>query len=231
MTGPTGSGKSTTLYAALDQLIKRDLSVVTVEEPVEFHIPGIDQVQVNEHTGLTFPRALRNILRHDPDVIMIGEIRDEDTARIAVQSSLTGHLVLSTLHTNSAIGAVGRLFEMGVETYLLAPTLLCVLAQRLLKKNCLHSLIEDRVSDTVWQQLGFKAGEKFYRGKGCEACDGRGRKGRVGVYEMLSITGELRAMISGRKTEAEIFELACRQGMVPLLENAKPLVRQKIYIH
>jgi len=221
VTGPTGSGKSTTLYAALDKLRVRNQSIITIEEPVEFHIPGVDQVQVDEKTGLTFARVLRNILRHDPDVIMIGEIRDKETARIAVQSSLTGHLVLSTLHTNSAIGAVSRLFDMGIEPYLLAPTLLSVLAQRLLKKNCQNCLKEDEIKPLHRIQLDLNDDCTVYVGAGCDKCDSLGTKGRVGVYELLPLSGEVRDLIYENGDESKILEAALTAGMTTLAENAK----------
>ncbi len=226
VTGPTGSGKSTTLYVALDQVQKRNLSIITLENPVEFHIPGVDQVQINEATGLTFARVLRNVLRHDPEVIMIGEIRDEETASIAVQSSLTGHLVLSTLHTNSAVGAVSRLLDMGVESYLVGPTLLCVIAQRLLRSTCQNCLAEDDI-DPVWrQQLQVSQGEFFYRGKGCGQCGGRGFSGRIGVYEFLNISERIASAITEGKDESEIQRLANKEGMSTLAENALSLARE-----
>ncbi|KZY72902.1 hypothetical protein A3740_19945, partial [Oleiphilus sp. HI0068] len=178
VTGPTGSGKSTTLYAALESIKQREINIITVEDPVEFHIDDILQIQVNNAIDYSFARALKNILRHDPDAIMIGEIRDEETAKMAVESSLTGHLVLSTLHTNSAASTITRLLEIGVQAYLLNATLLAVLAQRLVKRNCPHCLEEEQVSPIVRKALGLSEDEVFYQGAGCDNCHMTGHKGR-----------------------------------------------------
>lgn len=225
VTGPTGSGKSTTLYAALDILRKKNLSIITIENPVEFHIPGIDQVQVNTQVGLTFARVLRNVLRHDPEVIMVGEIRDQETAQISIQSAMTGHLVLSTLHTNSAIGSISRLLDMGAEPYILAPTLLCIVAQRLLKKICTRCATQDDVEAAIRRELNLDVDEVFYRGRGCDHCNNTGRKGRIGTYEVLSLSHELREAIVDGKSEADLMEIALQVGMSPLLDNAIALAR------
>ncbi|WP_197479755.1 GspE/PulE family protein, partial [Oleiphilus sp. HI0132] len=192
VTGPTGSGKSTTLYAALESIKQREINIITVEDPVEFHIDDILQIQVNNAIDYSFARALKNILRHDPDAIMIGEIRDEETAKMAVESSLTGHLVLSTLHTNSAASTITRLLEIGVQAYLLNATLLAVLAQRLVKRNCPHCLEEEQVSPIVRKALGLSEDEVFYQGAGCDNCHMTGHKGRVAVYELLTLSPDIR---------------------------------------
>jgi type IV pilus assembly protein PilB len=226
VTGPTGSGKSTTLYSALGEVIGRNLNIITVEDPVEYHIEGIEQVQVNYATGLTFARVLRNVLRHDPDIIMIGEIRDEETARIAIQSSLTGHLVLSTLHTNSAVGAITRLKDMNIEPYLLAPTLLCILAQRLVKCICIHCSEKDNVPEHILKALKLDINETFYYGKGCEKCSHTGYAGRLAVYELLMINQKLRNAIKTMESESVLQDIAVQSGMVTLGENALARARE-----
>jgi type IV pilus assembly protein PilB len=228
VTGPTGSGKSTTLYAALQEVIKRNINVITVEDPVEYHLAGVLQIQTHSAIGYTFARALRNILRHDPDAIMIGEIRDEETARIAVESALTGHLVLSTLHTNSAASTVTRLLEIGIPAYLLRSTLLGVLAQRLVRRNCPHCLVEDSVDAQMAEQLRVGPHEVFWRGEGCEQCAGTGYRGRIAVYEQLLIDNGLRDLITPDISATTIEAAATQQGMVPLTQQALGLARQKI---
>lgn len=227
VTGPTGSGKSTTLYAALQSIKDRDINIVTVEDPVEFHIDDVLQIQVNHAIDFSFAKALRNILRHDPDAIMIGEIRDEETAKMAVESSLTGHLVLSTLHTNSAATTVTRLLEIGVPAYLLNATLLAVLAQRLVKRNCEHCLTEEDVPCHVRQALGVSESEAFYRGCGCDKCHGTGYSGRLAVYELMQLSPEIRELIQPNVNAAEIERAAIKNGMVPLTHNALSLARAK----
>lgn len=227
VTGPTGSGKSTTLYAALQEIKGRNLNIITVEDPVEYHIEGIEQVQIDTAQHLTFARVLRNILRHDPDVVMIGEIRDEETARIAVQASLTGHLVLSTLHTNSAAGAITRLLDMGIESYLLAPTLLCVIAQRLLRCNCTHCLMEDDAEPVMLSTLGLSSSEVFYRSSGCKHCNMTGFSGRMAAYEVLTFPAELREAVKNAIPERDIQKLASSKGMRSLVQNAIEKARAK----
>ena len=190
VTGPTGSGKSTTLYAILDEVKKRNVHLLTVEDPVEYDMDGVEQVQISLVKGYTFAQALRQFLRHDPDVIMVGEIRDSETAHIANKAALTGHLVFSTLHTNDAVSTVTRLTDMGVEPYLLSSTLLGVMAQRLVRLNCPHCLVEEKVDDLARRSLNLAPNEKFYRGKGCEACNQMGYRGRVTVCELLAVTPE-----------------------------------------
>ncbi len=227
VTGPTGSGKSTTLYAALAEVQRQNVNILTVEDPVEYHMDGIQQIQINQATGYTFARALRNILRHDPDVILVGEIRDHETAKIAVESALTGHLVLSTLHTNNASAAVTRLLEMGIQAYLLNGSLLGVLAQRLVKKNCPHCLEQEPVDQQVRKALEVSELEKFYKSTGCDNCNHTGIAGRFAVYELLRITETIRKKVHEDIAADEIHDLAIKEGMVALTENALLRARAK----
>ena len=206
VTGPTGSGKTTTLYAALSRIDGRGLNIMTVEDPVEYELEGISQTQVNAKIGMTFARALRSILRHDPDVIMIGEIRDLETAQIAVQASLTGHLVLATLHTNDAVGATTRLVDMGVEPYLLSSSLLGVLAQRLVRKLCASCRKEN---------------DKKYVPVGCPSCNSTGYLGRTGIYELFTVDEEAKRLIHTRAQEEALRAHAIANGMRPLHEDAQ----------
>jgi len=210
VTGPTGSGKTTTLYAALQTLDTRTTNVLTVEDPIEYELPGIGQTQVNAKIDLSFAKALRAILRQDPDVIMIGEIRDFETAQIAIQASLTGHLVLATLHTNDAPSAITRLTDMGVEPFLLSSSLLGVLAQRLVRKLCPACKRQD--SQGLWHPVG------------CEACGHTGYKGRTGVYELMSADEHIRSLIHQRAAESVLAQAAVAAGLVPMREDGQRLV-------
>lgn len=223
VTGPTGSGKSTTLYAALQAVRERDVNIVTVEDPVEYHLDGINQIQVMPQIGYTFPRALRHILRHDPDAIMVGEVRDAETARMAVESALTGHLVLSTLHTESAAQSITRLLEIGVEAYLVRTTLAGVLAQRLVRLNCPYCCVTETVDSDIRTELGVGADAEFRRGEGCEHCYNTGFRGRHAVYELLTVTPGLRELIHAGADADELERRACLDGMVPLTRNALAL--------
>ena len=227
VTGPTGSGKSTTLYAVLQELIQRDLNIITIENPVEYRIAGIEQIQVNTVPGYTFARALRHILRHDPDVIMIGEMRDEETARIAIESALTGHLVLSTLHTNNAVASVTRLLDMGIEAYLLSSALLGILAQRLVRRNCPHCLAQEDIDPEMRKALDVPESEIFYKGTGCDECNWTGYRGRMAVYELLTVNDDFRALIKPGATVKQLQEAAVAQGMVPLTQQALSVARDK----
>lgn len=220
VTGPTGSGKSTTLYAALGEIIKQNVNVITVEDPVEYHIDKVEQIQVNTVTGFTFAKALRHILRHDPDVIMIGEIRDQETGKIAIESALTGHVVLSTLHTNTASGAYTRLMEMGIEDYFLSSSVLGVLAQRLVRRNCPHCMVEEEVVPIMREMLKVSPDETFFMGKGCDHCNHSGYSGRIAVYELLLTTPALRELIKSGVTDETIRQQGIKDGMIPLTENA-----------
>ena len=227
VTGPTGSGKSTTLYAALEHIRKTNVNIITAEDPVEYHIEGIEQMQVNHQIDYSFSRILRNILRHDPDVIMVGEIRDQETAKTAVESALTGHLVLSTLHTNSAAVTVTRLLEMGVEPYLINDTLLGVLAQRLVRANCPDCIEVEETSASICQALGVDISETFYRGKGCDNCNHTGYKGRLAVYELLQMNQEIRSHVLRGVSADMIHAEAITSGMTPLTQNALTTAREK----
>ena len=227
VTGPTGCGKSTTLYAALQDVISTGVNIITVEDPVEYHVDGLIQIQVNHTIGYSFARALRHILRHDPDVIMVGEIRDMETARMAVESSLTGHIVLSTLHTNSASTSVTRLIEMGVEPYLVNTSLLAILAQRLVRKNCQYCMAEETITDDVRQDLGLRPDEVFWRGSGCEHCHKTGYHGRMVVYELLVVTPEMRKLIGPKTEAADVEKQAVLDGMIPLTQMAVQAARER----
>lgn len=227
VTGPTGCGKSTTLYAALQDVISTGRNIITVEDPVEYHVDGLMQIQVNHAIGYGFARALRHILRHDPDVIMVGEVRDMETARMAVESSLTGHIVLSTLHTNSAATSVTRLIEMGVEPYLVNTSLLAVMAQRLVRRNCQYCMVEETVEDDVRKDLGIGPEEIFWKGLGCEHCYKTGYYGRMVVYELLTVTPALRKLIHPNTEAASIEQQAIADGMLPLTQMALAAARER----
>jgi general secretion pathway protein E/type IV pilus assembly protein PilB len=228
VTGPTGSGKTTTLYAALSKINNADLKIITIEDPVEYQLRGINQIQVNTKSGLTFGSGLRAILRHDPDVVLIGEIRDRETAEIAVQASLTGHLVFSTLHTNDAPGACTRLVDMEIEPYLVASTLESVLAQRLVRlicPKCKEEFPSDEV-DKLRQEFGDDVPDVLYRGRGCRNCQGTGYRGRQGVFEMMPVTDEVRGLILDHASSREIRKVAIRQGMNSLRGDGWRLIRE-----
>jgi general secretion pathway protein E len=226
VTGPTGSGKTTTLYSALTRLDRKSRNILTVEDPVEYELDGIGQTQVNPRIEMTFARALRAILRQDPDVVMIGEIRDLETAQIAVQASLTGHLVLATLHTNDAPGAVTRLVDMGIEPYLLASTLNGVLAQRLVRKLCAECRAPYEPDTKERSVFGKPAPERLYRAVGCGACNFSGYKGRTGIYELFTADDETRRLIHDTAPEAALRDRAVKGGMVRLREDGLRWVRE-----
>ena len=230
VTGPTGSGKSTTLYTALSELNTEDVNIITVEDPVEANIPGINQVQVNPKADLTFANALRSILRQDPDIIMIGEVRDYETASIAVQASITGHLVVSTLHTNSAASTVTRLLDMGVESFLLADSLVGVIAQRLVRRPCTACRRPRRATDDEKLILGVPADREctVYDAVGCSLCAETGYYGRIGVYEIMEISSQLKHVISTRGTTELIKETALSEGMHTLHMSAAEYVLEGI---
>ena len=230
VTGPTGSGKSTTLYTALSELNKEDVNIITVEDPVEANIDGINQVQTNVKAELTFASALRSILRQDPDIIMIGEIRDTETAQIAVQASITGHLVVSTLHTNSSASTLTRLMDMGIESYLLADSMVGVIAQRLVRRLCPHCKKPYEADEDEKKLLGVNPEESvtIYKPCGCERCSGIGYKGRIGVYEIMTITPAIRRVISKRGSAEEIKDVALSEGMHTLRMSASRMVMEGI---
>lgn len=230
VTGPTGSGKSTTLYTALSELNKEDVNIITVEDPVEANIDGINQVQVNNKANLTFASALRSILRQDPDIIMIGEIRDQETASIAVQASITGHLVVSTLHTNSAASTITRLADMGIEPYLIADSTIGVIAQRLVRRLCPECKRQKKADAEELELLQMEpdADVTIYEPCGCPRCDGTGFKGRIGVYEIMEVTQPLKLIIGKNGTAEDIKNKALEEGMSTLRMSATKYVLEGI---
>lgn len=232
VTGPTGSGKTNTLYSALMSLNKPDTNIMTAEDPVEFNLPGINQVQMKEQIGLNFATALRAFLRQDPNIILVGEIRDFETAEIAIKAALTGHLVLSTLHTNDAPSTVSRLVNMGIEPYLVATSVNLIQAQRLVRRICQNCKEEVYTPPEVLVQIGFSQEEaskiKTYRGKGCQICNGTGYKGRIGLYEVMEITDEIRELIIIGATAMELRKKAIEMGMITLRESGLYKIRDGI---
>jgi type IV pilus assembly protein PilB len=224
VTGPTGSGKTTTLYSALSRINRVDVNIMTAEDPVEYNIEGINQVQVHEDIGLTFGKSLRSFLRQDPNIIMVGEIRDSDTGSIAVKAALTGHLVLSTVHTNDAPSTIDRLVDMGVEPFLVAASLNLVLAQRLVRKVCGKCKSQIDVHPEALRELGLPPGEarnmKFYKGRGCSSCNNTGYSGRQGVFEVMPVTPRIRKMILDRSSTEDIRRQAMSEGMLTLRQDA-----------
>ena len=230
VTGPTGSGKTTTLYSALNELNHPEYNIITVEDPVEFQIPGINQVPVRKEIGLTFANSLRSILRQDPDIVMIGEIRDTETAEIAVEAALTGHQVLSTMHCNDAAGAIARLDDMGIAPFLISSSLIIACAQRLVRRICLGCKEPVIYPSQMFTDLGVPAGYfdgvQIHRGRGCERCNNTGYAGRMAIIEVMSITDEIRKMIIGRAPAMEIGNLAISQGMKTLRMVALEKVKE-----
>ncbi len=222
VTGPTGSGKTTTLYAALTRLNNREKNIITVEDPIEYQLAGVGQIQVNPKINLTFAAGLRSILRQDPDIIMVGEIRDGETAEIAVQSALTGHMVFSTLHTNDAAGALTRLVEMGIEPFLAASSIVGILAQRLVRRICPHCRESYTPTAELLQETGLAqsvpAGTPLYRGTGCDRCMGIGYRGRSAIYELMTIDDQIRDLLLQNKDAASIKSAAMKKGLRPLRE-------------
>jgi general secretion pathway protein E len=227
VTGPTGSGKTTTLYGALDKINSPEKKIITVEDPIEYQLKGINQIQVKPQIGLNFANTLRHIVRHDPDIIMIGEIRDLETAEIAIQSALTGHLVFSTLHTNDAPSAITRLLDMGVENFLLSSTLRGVLAQRLVRVICPACKVQELTSSPQEELhlLGLNQGGTFYTGQGCEQCAFTGFYGRIGIFELFLIDDEIRKMVLKNADASQLRDLAKTKGMKSLLEDGVEKVR------
>jgi general secretion pathway protein E/type IV pilus assembly protein PilB len=228
VTGPTGSGKTTTLYASLNGIVSDEIKVLTVEDPVEYHLEGINQVGVNLKAGLTFARGMRSFLRHDPDVIMVGEIRDLETAETAVQASLTGHLVFSTLHTNDAASATTRMLDMGVEPFLVASSLEAVLAQRLIRTICKHCR-EEYLPDKLEVPPDFNwNGEKVFRGRGCRECRNTGYSGRKGIFELMAMDDEIRELVLQRSSAGKVRKVAQKNGLILLREDGWNKVRKGV---
>jgi type IV pilus assembly protein PilB len=232
VTGPTGSGKTTTLYAALSEIQSAEDKIITIEDPVEYQLKGITQIPVNEKKGLTFARGLRSILRHDPDKIMVGEIRDEETAQIAIQSALTGHLVFTTVHANNVVDVLGRFLNMNVDLYNFVSALNCVLAQRLVRKNCEHCVKPAQASAQLLEESGLDPAEyadyTFYEGTGCIECNGTGFHGRLAVSELLDLSDRIRELILEKRPASEIRRAAKEEGMTFLRESALEKVFQGI---
>ncbi|MDP3014103.1 MAG: GspE/PulE family protein, partial [Candidatus Subteraquimicrobiales bacterium] len=231
ITGPTGSGKSTTLYATLNVLNTEEVNIITVEDPVEYRLPGINQIQINTKAGLTFARGLRSILRASPDIVMVGEIRDKETAQIAIEAALTGHLVFSTLHTNDAPSAISRLTEMGIEPFLTASAIDCVQAQRLARRLCKYCKETYKPDMDTLKSIGFPLKEdeevpNLYRAKGCARCNNTGYKGRVGIYEVMLISEAIRKLTIEAASAAEIKEAALSEGMRTLKQDALEKVKR-----
>jgi type IV pilus assembly protein PilB len=225
VTGPTGSGKSTTLYASLHVINDGDKSIITIEDPVEQRIAGIKQMQIAPKAGVTFDGALRSMLRADPDVIMVGEVRDRETAHLAIEAALTGHLVLSTLHTRDAPSALGRLIDMGIEPFLVSSAVDCIVAQRLVRVLCTHCKRAQEVPESVLAEHGLSGAEP-YEPAGCSRCGGSGYRGRVGVYEVMTVTERIRALILARASVDEMVDVAVEQGMRRLRDDGLEKVRQ-----
>ncbi len=220
VTGPTGSGKTTSLYAALNELNTDEVNITTIEDPIEYNLEGINQTQVHEEIDLTFANVLRSILRQDPNIIMVGEIRDKETAEIAIRSALTGHLVFSTLHTNDAASAVSRLTDMGVESFLVASSVRLVMAQRLVRKICTDCKESYSPDPIILKDLGMdNQAEEFQRGRGCDTCNQTGYKGRTALIEILVVNDEMASLISDNANTGQIRELAKKQGMTTLRDT------------
>src|SRR3989441_1094652 len=232
VTGPTGSGKTTTLYAALSEIKNDEDKIITIEDPVEYQVKGITQIPVNEKKGLTFARGLRSILRHDPDKIMVGEIRDQETAQIAINSALTGHLVFTTVHANNVLDVLGRFLNMGVEPYNFVSALNCILAQRLVRQICEHCKREVKYPGSFFDECGLKSDEwrdiPLFEGAGCFECGGTGYRGRTAIHELLDLTDKIREMIMEKRSTAEIKRLAREEGMTVLRDSAVDKVRRGI---
>ena len=230
VTGPTGSGKTTTLYSVLSELNKESENIMTAEDPVEYNFMGINQVQMHEDIGLTFASSLRSFLRQDPDIIMVGEIRDFETAQIAIQAALTGHLVLSTVHTNDAPGTISRLIDMGIEPFLITSSVILVLAQRLIRKICSECREQIKVHPQLLIDLGVSPDEaknfSVYKGKGCAICSGTGYKGRVGLYEVMTMKEEVKELVLSRSSTSEIKKEAIRLGMKTLRQSGIHKVKE-----
>jgi type IV pilus assembly protein PilB len=224
VTGPTGSGKTTTLYAALSEIKSVEDKIVTIEDPVEYQLRGITQIPINEKKGLTFARGLRSILRHDPDKIMVGEIRDPETAQIAIQSALTGHLVFTTVHANNVVDVLGRFLNMGVEPYQFVSALNCVMAQRLVRLICSHCkrpvAVEPAALEEARLDPALARTHRFYEGAGCIECGGTGFKGRTAICELLDLSDRIREMILDRRPASEVKKAAHEEGMRFLRESA-----------
>ena len=230
ITGPTGSGKSSTLYAALNKLNNEEVNIITIEDPVEYQLEGVNQIQVNSNVGMTFAAGLRSILRQDPNIIMVGEIRDKETAEIAVRASLTGHLVLSTLHTNDSIGSITRLIDMGVEPFLVASSLTGIVAQRLIRqvcRDCAQEHAPEKREIEIFAKRGMKI-DKVTRGRGCASCNMTGYKGRIAIHEVLVINDEMKRVIMNGDSFNKLRDLAIKAKTIFLMDDGLLKVKQGI---
>ena len=230
LVGPTGSGKSTTLYAMIRDLDREEVNIVTLEDPVEYHIPGVSQCQINEKTGMTFANGLRSILRQDPDIISVGEIRDGETAGIAMRSAITGHLVMSTLHTNDAVSTISRLVDIGVEPYMISSALRGVVSQRLVRKICPHCRKAYTPTEEEKRMVGIAENEDvtFYKGEGCQECGRTGYRGRRGVFEILTLDAALRREVANNASSEELTKTALENGFVTMKDNCRRLVLEGV---
>jgi type II secretory ATPase GspE/PulE/Tfp pilus assembly ATPase PilB-like protein len=230
VTGPTGSGKTTTLYAALSNIDASANNIMTIEDPVEYQLDSVTQIPINPRADVTFASGLRSILRQDPDIVMVGEIRDKETAATACQAAITGHLIFSTLHTNDSTGAIVRLLDIGIESYLISSSLLGVLAQRLVRVNCAHCKVKEEPSPELLEEMGIGIEEqmKFYKGKGCKECKFTGYSGRTGIFELFLIDDNIRQMIEARTSAVTLREFAIRSGMTTMLQEGIEKARMGI---
>jgi len=228
ISGPTGSGKTTTLYTLLSEKNTPETNIITVEDPVEIRIPGLNQVQVNAKAGMTFASGLRSILRQDPDIILVGEIRDGETAEIAMRAAITGHLVFSTIHTNDAVSSINRLIDMGLEPYMVSSALVGVVAQRLVRRICTGCRKAYDPDEYEIEKLHLEPGQKIYRGEGCSDCNGSGYKGRIAIHEVVVITKGMKVLLERRASEEEMKQLAIKEGTQMLVDSAAALVLEGI---
>lgn len=228
ITGPTGSGKSTTLYAILNELDKKRNNIVTIEDPVEYTINGISQVNINIKSNITFAKGLRSILRQDPDIIMIGEIRDEETAQIAVRAAITGHLVFSTLHTNDSVSAIYRLIDMGVPSYLVSDAVIAVISQRLVRKICPYCKQAYEPNEEIREKLNLIKGQKLYKGSGCSKCNELGYMGRTIIYELMPLTFDYKQYIQRNSSLDKLREISLKNGVIPISQNLKNLIKNGV---
>ena len=228
ISGPTGSGKTTTLYTLLSEKNTDEVNIITIEDPVEIKIPGLNQVQVNAKAGMTFASGLRSVLRQDPDICLVGEIRDGETAEIAMRAAITGHLVFSTIHTNDAVSSINRLIDMGLEPYMVSSALVGVISQRLVRRICTNCRESYDPDEYDRQFLRLDAGQKLYRGKGCTECNEKGYKGRIAIHEIVTITRKMKTLLEKRASEDEMRVLAVEEGTQMLQDSARDLVLEGI---
>jgi len=228
ISGPTGSGKTTTLYTLLSEKNTDEVNIITIEDPVEIKIPGLNQVQVNVKAGMTFASGLRSVLRQDPDICLVGEIRDGETAEIAMRAAITGHLVFSTIHTNDAVSSINRLIDMGLEPYMVSSALVGVVAQRLVRRICTECRKPYEPDEYEKEKLKLEPGQKLFKGEGCPECNGSGYKGRIAIHEVVVITKGMKVLLDKRASEEEMRQLAVSEGTQMLQDSARDLVLEGI---